>query len=212
MPNIGAAATAAPRCTNLCTKGVTRCTSATTLETCIVRSNGCTAFTALTCANGTVCEREAPACVDPEWAEWQMPNGDGDVAIGAPHLETLVDNLDGTVTDRVTGLMWEQSFRQSDLQNDAETYCTSVRTAGYADWRLPTIIELISIGDFTRDAPTIDTQVFPLTADSLPFWSSTIQPGDGNYADILSYNVLGIQQSNGLGAPGPNGINIRCVR
>ena len=210
----GAAGAPAPSCTNACSTGATRCASTTTLETCAVGSNGCTAFIASTCSSGTVCEQAAPAdCVDPEWAEWLMPNGAGDVAIGAPHLETLVDNLDGTVTDRVTGLMWEQAFRQTDLQSEALTYCaTSVRTAGYADWRLPTMIELLSIADFTRDDPTIDTRVFPLTPDSGPFWSATVPEGFGDYADIFSYSVLGVQQSVGLGSEGPLGQNIRCVR
>jgi hypothetical protein len=145
-----------------------------------------------------------------------MPNGAGDVAIGAPHLETLVDNLDGTVTDRVTGLMWEQAFRESDFQDEAQTYCqTQVRTASYADWRLPTIIELLSIADFTRDAPSIDTRFFPF--NSGPFWSSTITKGSGDYDEIFQYDYNfmggGITQSDGLGVPGgPIGQNIRCVR
>jgi hypothetical protein len=141
-----------------------------------------------------------------------MANGAGDVAIGAPHLETLVDNLDGTVTDRVSGLMWEQAFRQSDFQDEASKNCTSVRTAGYADWRLPSLIELLSIADFTRDDPTIDTQVFPLAADELAFWSTTIQPNYTGLAYMLFYNSRGIQQADGLGGEMPNGVNIRCVR
>ena len=217
LPDTGAAGAPAPGCTNACSTGATRCASLTTLEICAVGSNGCTAFTASTCSSGTVCERAAPAdCVDPQWAEWPVPNGAGDVAIGAPHLETLVDNVDGTVTDRVTGLMWEQAFRQSDFQSEALTYCPAlVRTAGYSDWRLPTIIELLSIADFTRDPPSIDTTFFPLAGDSGPFWSSTITKGFGDYDEILQYDYgfLGITQSIGLGVEGgPLGQNIRCVR
>lgn len=213
LADTGAAGAPAPVCTNACSAGATRCSASTTLETCAVSSSGCTAFTASACASGTVCEREAPAgCVDPQWAEWPMPNGAGDVALGAPHLETLVDNLDGTVTDKVTGLMWEQAFRQSDFQSEALTYCASVRTAGYADWRLPTLIELLSIADFTRDPPSIDTRAFPLDPGVGPFWSATVPQGFGDHADILSYDGLGIQQADGLGAEGPNGVNIRCVR
>ena len=42
-----------------------------------------------------------------------MPNSAADVANGAPNLAHLVDNLDGTVTDLVTGLMWQQDFREA---------------------------------------------------------------------------------------------------
>jgi hypothetical protein len=214
-PDTGAAGAPAPGCTNACSTGATSCASTTTLEICAVGSNGCTAFTASTCSSAFVCEREAPAdCVDPQWAEWPMPNGAGDVGNGAPHLETLVDNLDGTVTDKVTGLMWEQAFRQTQFQDEALTFCqTSVRTAGYADWRLPTLIELFSIADYSRDAPCIDTQFFPLNPGAGPFWSATVPKGFGDHAYILTYDVLvSIQQDDGLGAEGPNGLNIRCVR
>lgn len=59
---------------------------------------------------------------------------------------SYTDNGDGTVTDNVTGLMW-----QRDLPDDKYTYAESVvyaeasTLAGYTDWRLPTIKELYSL-------------------------------------------------------------------
>ncbi|WP_417860982.1 DUF1566 domain-containing protein [Winogradskyella sediminis] len=67
-----------------------------------------------------------------------------------------VDNGDGTVTDMVTGLMWQQSFdHNGDGQikvDDKLTYKEilqlideGVSFAGYDDWRLPTIKEMYSL-------------------------------------------------------------------
>ncbi len=93
------------------------------------------------------------------------------------------DHNDGTVTDHVTGLMWQQSFDHNgdgavDL-NDKLTLDEildlpgSVSTGGYTDWRVPTIKEMYSLILFSgRDIsgyqgsstegliPFIDAEVF----------------------------------------------------
>jgi PPM family protein phosphatase len=61
----------------------------------------------------------------------------------------LHDNGDGTITDHGTGLMWEQAG------SDKEVHCKVVsshihclnenRFAGWNDWRLPTIAELLTL-------------------------------------------------------------------
>lgn len=74
------------------------------------------------------------------------------------------DNGDGTVTDNVTGLMWQQSPERTgdgviDSQ-DKMTYdqaveqANSFSLAGYDDWRLPTIKELYSLIDFSGKDPS----------------------------------------------------------
>ncbi len=59
------------------------------------------------------------------------------------------DHEDGTVTDRVTGLMWSKGV---DLQKvslkEAEKLAGSLRLGGYDDWRVPTVKELYSLVDF----------------------------------------------------------------
>ena len=70
----------------------------------------------------------------------------------------FVDNGDGTITDRATGLMWEQET--DDLWKNWEgafQYCEDLILAGHADWRMPEISELLSIVDYSRVDPAIDT-------------------------------------------------------
>ena len=88
------------------------------------------------------------------------------------------DNGDGTVTDRGSGLIWQQrDDGRTRNWRDALAYCTALRLAGQADWRLPDAKELHSIVDYTR-APAV-TQGAALapplqasTAESY-YWTST---------------------------------------
>ncbi len=58
-------------------------------------------------------------------------------------------NGDGTVTDRVTGLMWQQGHNAERLDwYQAREACSALRLGGRNDWRLPSIRELFSIADF----------------------------------------------------------------
>ncbi len=126
-------------CTNACTTGATQCLSGTTLQTCAL-SGACTALTSSPCGSGLVCERFAPAaCADPNWAAWPMPNSVPDVAAGAPNAQGYTANGDGTVTDKVTGLMWQQGT-QSATWSQAPAACRALALGGYSDWRLPTKI------------------------------------------------------------------------
>jgi hypothetical protein len=112
--------------------------------------------------------------VDPNWAEWPMPNVQVDVTAGAPNLSSYTDNGDGTVTDKVTQLMWQQSVGNSTYTwAQAQTHCAAVTVAGHSDWRLPSQIELESIIDYGQaTAPFINATYFPSTPASV-FWSST---------------------------------------
>jgi uncharacterized caspase-like protein len=61
----------------------------------------------------------------------------------------LVDNGDGTVTDRVTALMWQKDGSSSSIKRRrAFAYVKKLNKdqfAGYSDWRLPTVDELASL-------------------------------------------------------------------
>ncbi len=108
------------------------------------------------------------ACYDGSGAEINCPTAgeafygqDGQYTGNAP---SFTDNGDGTVTDDVTGLMWQQSpDTDGDGDIDAEdklTYdeavagATTLSLGGYTDWRLPTIKELYSLIDFSGTDPS----------------------------------------------------------
>ena len=55
---------------------------------------------------------------------------------------------------------------------DGISYCDSLVLGGYADWRLPKAIELLSIVDPGRFNPAIDPSAFPGTPSG-SFWTST---------------------------------------
>jgi len=61
----------------------------------------------------------------------------------------LIDNNDGTVTDKTTGLMWQKSGSSTHLNLwSAEVYIERLnqeRFAGHSDWRMPTVEELASL-------------------------------------------------------------------
>lgn len=91
----------------------------------------------------------------------------------------FVDNENGTVTDTVTGLMWQQGYSGKRSWQEALAYCEGCTEAGYADWRLPNIRELESIVDWTEYEPAIDT-VFDCR--SFSYWSSSTNADNPNYA------------------------------
>lgn len=59
--------------------------------------------------------------------------------------ERFVDNGDGTVTDKATGLMWQQGENNRMPLEQAAKACSEMTLAGYNDWRLPNIKEINTI-------------------------------------------------------------------
>ena len=106
---------------------------------------------------------------------------------------SYTDNGDGTVTDNVTGLVWQQTMDEKMTFEDAFKYAKNSTLGGYDDWRLPTIKELWSLMDYTgqsggetADTLYIDTHYFdqPIGDTSIgereidaQVWSSTEYTG-----------------------------------
>ncbi|MCB9450024.1 MAG: DUF1566 domain-containing protein [Anaerolineaceae bacterium] len=75
------------------------------------------------------------------------------------------DNGDGTVSDLITGLMWQQDPGSKMTFAQAEQGAATFNLAGYMDWRLPTIKELYSLILFDgTDASTCSG-----TCSTIPF-------------------------------------------
>ncbi|NOH97393.1 DUF1566 domain-containing protein [Vibrio sp. 99-70-13A1] len=96
----------------------------------------------------------------------------------AYHNLDLVDNGNGTVTEKVTNRMWQQNidYNRRDWESSIQ-YCEALDYAGYNDWRLPNFKEMISIGDFNKVNPSIDEKFFPNTPSKFLFWTSTAKVG-----------------------------------
>lgn len=93
--------------------------------------------------------------------------------LGTPGAAPFADNGDGTVTDRRTGLVWQQKEGlAAGNWEDALNYVATLNLGGHTDWRLPNLKELESISSPYAAKPSIDTRFFPDTAAAL-FWSST---------------------------------------
>jgi len=85
----------------------------------------------------------------------------------------FVDNGDGTVTDRATGLMWEQKGSKKEKSDySAKKYLKSLnkkKYAGHDDWRIPTIEELYSLLEPSTNKQLYINPVFATKA--YHFWS-----------------------------------------
>lgn len=79
---------------------------------------------------------------------------------------SYTDNKDGTITDNVTGLMWQKDMPQKMGYGEASIYAKNSRLGGHSDWRVPSIKELYSLilfsGRFSPAGakPYIDTTYF----------------------------------------------------
>ncbi|MDY7079810.1 MAG: DUF1566 domain-containing protein, partial [Chloroflexota bacterium] len=108
------------------------------------------------------------ACYDDSGAEITCP-AEGEACYGQDaqftgNVPSYTDNGDDTVTDNVTGLVWQQSpdtDGDGDIDaadkltyDNAVTYCQDLSLAGYDDWQLPTIKQLYSLIDFSGVDPS----------------------------------------------------------
>ncbi|MGK5091012.1 DUF1566 domain-containing protein [Deltaproteobacteria bacterium TL4] len=123
--------------------------------------------------------------------------------------QSFTDNGNSTITDNVTGLMWQQT---TDATNrdwaTAGTYCDILILGGFSDWRLPSKKELVSIISFGTSHPAINTTYFPNTYSST-HWSSTTFAPDPSWAGLVSFHN-GDVNSN-VKTVNDNGL-VRCVR
>ena len=102
---------------------------------------------------------------------------------------SYTDNGNGTVTDNVTGLMWQQEDdNTTPIWDDAESYCNNLTLAGYTDWRLPSKMGLMSIVDYEDDDPTIDLTYFPGT-DSSGYWSCYTSASNSSNAWAVDFRL-----------------------
>jgi hypothetical protein len=122
------------------------------------------------------------------------------------------------IFDTRTGLSWQQTF-DGTLRgwSAALAYCENLDYAGRTDWRLPNVLELDSLIDYSRHGPAIDPVVFPGTPggnfDSY-FWTSTTVATKPDSAWVVRFQEgLVTQIASGTAKAGatPSTNPVRCV-
>jgi hypothetical protein len=123
----------------------------------------------------------------------------------AGNQPSYTDNGDGTITDNVTGLMWEKSMGEKITFDASFLKAQNSRLAGYSDWRVPTIKELYSLIQFTGQVKGavaieffIDTEYFEQPLGNVLLgereidaqtWSSTEYVGKTMNGDATVFGV-----------------------
>ncbi|MBW6519983.1 MAG: DUF1566 domain-containing protein [Desulfoarculaceae bacterium] len=141
---------------------------------------------------------------------------DSDYTINPP---SYTDNNNGTVSDNVTGFMWQQdnaggnsyyNWYQAAGVYDAsynpttQDVCGAQTTGGYSDWRLPTKKELTGIVDYGRYASSSNPIFGTIASD---YWSSTTFALDPDGAWLVDFDDGGVY--NGAKS---YSFYVRCVR
>ena len=134
-----------------------------------------------------------------------------------PNPFDYTDNGDGTVTDHVTGLVWQKVVSGSATFAAAPAYCASLTLPAPSGttWQVPTRIQLLSIVDYTTgaavDAPFLGTSQPPggkYTWTSTP-WVVSQMASKPQVAWMVNFGGGGGLTSND--APQTDTEWIRCV-
>ncbi len=132
----------------------------------------------------------------------------------------VIDNVNGTVTDRRTGLMWDRCARGQSGAGCSSgaavtfTWLGALGEAaligsykGFSDWRLPNVKELRSLVEECRSYPSINEFAFPNTLAAL-FWSGSPHAGGGpQFAWMVNF-----QDGNSASAFRIDNYRVRLVR
>ncbi len=109
---------------------------------------------------------------------------------GVYFLPDFVDNGDGTVTDRVTDLVWlKETDGKKRAWEPSIQYCENLVFAGHSDWKLPHNKELSSLVDLRKQKPAIDTDFFPDTDYKAYYWSRTPETRDA-FRNMMSETTV----------------------
>lgn len=134
---------------------------------------------------------------------------DGDYAGSAPSFK---DNGDGTVTDVLTGLLWQKADGGEMTWEKAKDYAKSLRLAGRQDWRLPTSMELFALTNQGMHGPAMDTSVFT-RSEARYWWTNSTRADDAAKVWLVnSGGGIGAHaKTETVSAGGERPVHVRCV-
>ncbi len=99
---------------------------------------------------------------------------DNDYSINTPYF---YNNLNGTLSDTITGLMWQRVDGGEMTIENATIYADTLTLGGFTDWRLPTAREGFSILNLQNNNPALNTTYFGNT-NAEYWWTSERQAND----------------------------------
>jgi hypothetical protein len=149
----------------------------------------------------------------------QASGDDGDLQVGATWpIPRFTDNGDGTVSDNLTGLMWEKAPNGTTRTwANAIGYSNALTLGTYSDWRLPNINELESLlnAGESSSAVWLNTQGFSGVKGDY-YWSSTTFASDADYAWMadMGYGSVGtgcVSDGRKEGEPDISGLKLYCT-
>ena len=114
----------------------------------------------------------------------------------------------GVVSDSMLGLEWVSNFPGPQIYANANDHCNSLDFDGKQDWRLPTRFELMSIVDYGRFDPVVDTTLFAApTGTYRSFWTRNLHASSGqDHWVVNSQDGAAVSRADLLQA------QTRCVR
>jgi len=108
--------------------------------------------------------------------------------------QSFTDNGDGTITDNVTGLMWQKADAGEMTWENAVNNAGTVTSGGYSDWRLPNPHELMSLFNYETGNPAMNATYFPPASPSTEYWWSR---------DVFGASTTNVWCVNSGGGVGP---------
>ena len=140
------------------------------------------------------------------------PGSDGDLQKGTARSYT--DNGDGTITDNVTGLMWEKKSDDGSIHDKDDTYTWGMASppytmdgtmvteflaalnsddgfAGYTDWRIPNINELQSLVDHEKLGPAVNPAFYMDCTGGCTVTTCSCTQGGDYWSSTTSQNIIG---------------------
>jgi len=116
---------------------------------------------------------------------------------------TFIDNNNGTVTDKNTGLVWQKGDSYHDVKNglnwyDALEYITvknSEKFAGFDNWRLPSLAELNNLWQASGTVKSKDAETLGLPNEFQGGGSYYIWTGKERGLDHAWYFGLGQKEN-----------------
>ena len=104
----------------------------------------------------------------------------------------FIEHGNGTVTDNLTGFIWTKDAQQikgTMKWSDALATCNNFDFAGYTDWRLPNVREMLSLIDYQTHDPALPSGCSFDNVKLIFYWTSTTYDSNTDHAwGVYVYN------------------------